>query len=105
VKGGKSAVCWKDKREVYLLTNMHEPPASGHYVDEEGYAFKPLCIEIYNRNMDFVYTGNMIANSYSIPHKTWKWTKKLFFHFVDLTFLNAFTIHSLWSGTLTHKVF
>jgi hypothetical protein len=26
-KGGSSTVCWKDKQEVYLLTNMHQTPA------------------------------------------------------------------------------
>jgi hypothetical protein len=39
------------QKRSYHLTNMHEPPASGHYVDEEGSGSKPLCIEIYNRNM------------------------------------------------------
>jgi hypothetical protein len=38
VKGGTSAVCWKDKRQVYLLTNKNNLPASGHFVDEEGKA-------------------------------------------------------------------
>jgi hypothetical protein len=46
LKGGPSAVCWKDKKEEYLFTNMHEPPASGHYVNKEGNASKPLRTEI-----------------------------------------------------------
>jgi hypothetical protein len=99
VKGSTSPVCWKDKWEVYLLTNMHKPPISGHYVDEEGNASKPLCIESYNRNIGFVDMSDMMANSYSISRKTWKWTEKLFFHFVDLTVLNAFIIHSSCGGT------
>ena len=33
VKGGTSAVCLKDKRQVYLLTNKNNLPASGHFVD------------------------------------------------------------------------
>jgi hypothetical protein len=48
VKQGTSAVCWKDKRIVYLLTNMHKTPAAGHYVDGEENESKPLHIEIYN---------------------------------------------------------
>jgi hypothetical protein len=75
VKGGASAVCWKDKQEVYLLTNMHQPPATGHYVNEEGNLWKPLCIESYNSNMGFVDMSGMMANSYGISRKTGKWTK------------------------------
>jgi hypothetical protein len=105
VKGGTSVVCWTDKREIYLFTNMHEHPISGHYVDEEGNASKPLCIESYKRKMGFVDMSDMMANSYSISRKAWKWTKKLFFHLVDLTVLKAFIIHSSCGGTLSHKVF
>jgi hypothetical protein len=88
----------KGKREVYLLTNMHKLPASGHYVDKEVNASKLLYIEIYNGNMEFVDTSDIMANSYSISHKTWKWTKILFFHKVGLTILNAFIIHSSSGG-------
>jgi hypothetical protein len=105
VKGGTSAVCWKDKREVYLLTNMHNPPASGHFVDEEGNASKPVCIESYNKIMGFVDLSDMMANSYSISRKMWKWPKKLFFHLLDLTILNALIIHKSCGGKLTHKLF
>jgi hypothetical protein len=41
VKGGISTVL-KDKREVYFLTNMHNLPASGYFLDKEGNASKPL---------------------------------------------------------------
>jgi hypothetical protein len=67
-KGGTSAVCGK-MREVYFLTNMHNTPASGHFVDEEGNASKPLCIESYNRSAGFVDLSDMMANSYSISYK------------------------------------
>jgi hypothetical protein len=45
-------------------------------VHEEGNASKSLCIEIYNGNIGFVDTSDMMADSYSISCKTWKWTKK-----------------------------
>lgn len=53
MKEGTSAVCWNDKREVYLLTTTHILSALGNYVDEEGNAAKRLCIESYN-SMGFV---------------------------------------------------
>jgi hypothetical protein len=35
VKGGASATCWKDKRQVYLLSNKNNLPASGHFVKKK----------------------------------------------------------------------
>ena len=55
VKGGTSIVCWKDKIEVHLLTNMHNSPSSGHFVDEEGNASKPLCTESYSKGYWFLW--------------------------------------------------
>ena len=35
VKGDRSVVCWKDKTEVYVVIKIHNPPTSGHFVEEE----------------------------------------------------------------------
>jgi len=35
-------LCVGKTREVYIITNMYNPPASCHFVDEEGNASKPL---------------------------------------------------------------
>ena len=59
---GTSPDCWKDK--MCLLTIIHS---------EEGNA-KPLCIESYGKNMDFMDVSNM-TNSYVIFCTTWKLTK------------------------------
>jgi hypothetical protein len=88
VKGTLRAVCWKDKREVYVLSNMHIPPSEGNFMSE-GKAVKPSIIEDYNTHMGYVDLSDRMANSYSIS-RAWKWTKKLFFHLLDLTVLNAY---------------
>ena len=31
-RGGLTALVWKDRREVYMLTNMDPPPAEGIFV-------------------------------------------------------------------------
>jgi hypothetical protein len=46
-----------------------------------------------------------MVNSYGIACRTWKWTKKLFFHLTDMTILNAFLIHKSCGGKLMHKNF
>jgi len=68
-------VCWKDKRQVYLLNSKNNLPASGHFVDEEGKA--SVCIKSYTKSMGFVDLSDMVANSYSIPLKTWNGLKSL----------------------------
>jgi hypothetical protein len=55
--------------------------------------------------MGSVDLSYMMANSYSISYKTWKWPKKLFFQLPYLTILKAFIIHASCEGKLTHKLF
>jgi hypothetical protein len=46
-----------------------------------------------------------MANSYNIYRRTWKWTKKLFFHLLDLTILNAYILSKSCGSTMTHLKF
>jgi hypothetical protein len=43
-RGVLTAVVWRDKRDVHMLTNIHNPPAEGNFSDEQGYAVKPLIV-------------------------------------------------------------
>ena len=45
-----------------------------------------------NWHMGYVDKGDRMANSYSINRRTWKWTKKLFFHLLDLAILNSYIL-------------
>jgi hypothetical protein len=55
--------------------------------------------------MGFVDKSDRMVNIYGIARRTWKWTKKLFFHLTDMTILNAFLIHESCGGKMTHKNF
>ena len=105
VRGTLKAVSWKERRDVYILTNMHAPPVEGNFTDESGQAIKPRVVEDYNAYMGFVDKSDRMVNSYGIARRTWKWTKKLFFHLTDMTVLNAFLIHKSCGGKMTHKIF
>jgi hypothetical protein len=39
------AIVRRDKREVYMLMNIHNPPAEGNFSDEQGNNIKPLTVE------------------------------------------------------------
>jgi hypothetical protein len=105
VKGHLSVVCSKDKRDVYVLPNMHSPPVDGNFRDESGHAVKPHVIEDYNAHMGFVDKSDRTVNSCGIAWRTWEWTKKLFFHFLDMTILNSYLLHKSCGGKMTHKKF
>jgi hypothetical protein len=42
--------------------------------------------------MNYVDKADMMANIYIGSSQIWKWTKKLFFHLLDLDFLNSNTL-------------
>ena len=101
-RGDLSAVVWKDKSDVRLLTNIHDPPREGNYCDKHGNAIKPAIVADYNRHMGYVDNTDRMANSYTASRRTWKWTKKLFFHLLDLTIVNSY-IFMRWEENLTQR--
>jgi hypothetical protein len=101
--GDMTAVVWKDKYNVHMLTNMHDPPAEGNFCDESGNALKPEIVEHYNQHMRYVNKSDRMANSYSISHRTWKWMKKFFIHLLDLTILNSYILLRSCGSKLSHS--
>jgi hypothetical protein len=55
--------------------------------------------------MGFVIKSDRMVNSYWVAWRTWKWTKKLFFQLLDMIILNAYLLHTLCGGKMTHKKF
>jgi len=66
------ATVWRDKRDVRMLTNIHNAPAEGNFCNEGGKAIKPQIVMDYNHHMGYVDKGDRLANSYSISHRTFK---------------------------------
>ena len=98
-RGELTAILWRDKRDVRILTNIHDAPAEGDFCDNNGKAIKPQIVADYNRHMGYVDKGDRMTNSYSINRRTWKWTKKLFFHLLDLAVLNSYIFLFLIRGS------
>ena len=69
VRGTLRAVCWKDRQDVYILTNMHAPPVEGIFTDESGQAIKPRVVD-YNAYMGFVDKSDRMVNSYGTACRT-----------------------------------
>jgi len=66
VRGTLRAVRWKDRQDVYILTNMNAPLVEGHFTHESGQAIKPRVVEDYNAYMGFVDKSDRMVNSYGI---------------------------------------
>jgi hypothetical protein len=105
VRDNMTVMIWKDKRNVNMLTNMHHPPAEGNFCDEYGNALKPVIIQDYNEHMGYMDKSDRMTNTYSISRRTWKWTKKLFFHLLDLTVLNSYILLDSCGAKLTLRDF
>lgn len=86
------ALKWKDRRDVYMLTTMHENeiitlPKVDRITKEN--KKKPLCVVAYNEKMGAVDRSDMLVSSIDSMRKNIKWYKKLFFHTLDLCVLNS----------------
>jgi len=64
---------------VHLLTNMHRPPTKGRFRDDHGKAQKPVIVD-YSQHMGYRDKGDRMANSCSVSHRTWKWTKYIYIY-------------------------
>jgi hypothetical protein len=54
VKGDLTAVAWKDRLNVNILTNMHCPPADNSICDWYENALKPVGVQDCNRHMGYI---------------------------------------------------
>jgi hypothetical protein len=85
---------------------MHNPPATeGNFCDEHGNALKPQIVQDYNQHMDYTDKGDSLTNSFSIQQQTWKWTKKLLFHLLNMIIMNSFLLPTPCGTKTKHSNF
>ena len=104
-RGGLTALVSKDRREVYMLTNIDPLPAQGNFCDDSNRPMRPDILERYNRHMGYVENSDRMANSYSMCRRTFKWATKLFFHLLDLKVLNSWIPLSSCGVKYTYRDF
>jgi hypothetical protein len=67
---------------------------------KRGKAIKPEIVMDYNNHMGYVDNGDRMP----ISRRTFKWTKKLFFHLLDLAILSSYILHSSCGGKkISHR--
>jgi len=59
----------------------------------------------YNTHISYADLEDWVINCYLILCQAWKWTKKPFFHFSGMIFLDIFLLFTACVSKMTHKDF
>ncbi|KAJ8367578.1 hypothetical protein AAFF_G00314670 [Aldrovandia affinis] len=94
-------VQWRDTRDVFLCSTLHtahgEDTVRRRIKGADGqWAFKdvtvPPVVKEYNQCMGGVDVSDALIGYYKVHHKTKKWYKTFFYHFMDIAIVNAFLL-------------
>lgn len=92
-----TVLVWHDKRDVNITTTLHDASMDvvpGKTNRQTGQPIsKPKAIIDYNHHMGSVDKPDQLVLVNSSVRKTRKWTKKLFFHLLDLSTTNAYLLY------------
>lgn len=85
------AIKFKDKKDVNMLTTIHDESMSDVTVRGKVHS-KPVCIRAYNRHMGGVDLADQLLQPYLILRKTRAWYKKVAIYLMQVATHNSFLL-------------
>ena len=101
-----TGIKWMDKRPVSLLSTIHDDSVTRRSrFSSRGIEMvqKPVMIQEYNKYMGGVDKADQLVTYYGFPHTSKKWWKRVFFHLLDTTIVNAYIMYNQGHQHLTLK--
>ena len=98
--GGMMALKWRDKRQVTMLSTLHNDSMvskrrkSRHGPGGMEDISKPKMVEEYNQYMGGVDKCDQLLSYYGYSHRALKWWRRAFFHLFDLAIVNAYILYT-----------
>lgn len=85
---------YNDKKEIYFLSTIHQATTgnSKKKARDGTLVKKPTVVNEYNKYMGGIDRNDAMVGNYSSVRKSFKWTTKVAFHFIEEAVLNAFIL-------------
>lgn len=87
---------WQDTKPVCVLSNFHDPTKMGivrRRVNGQRQEVRvPECLADYQKHMKGVDLSDQMVGYYLLNHRSWKWWRRIFFHFLLVTVHNAYIV-------------
>uniref|UniRef100_A0A3Q2ZYM5 PiggyBac transposable element-derived protein domain-containing protein n=1 Tax=Kryptolebias marmoratus TaxID=37003 RepID=A0A3Q2ZYM5_KRYMA len=90
-RGNLLFVKWMDTREATMCPTVYAAFSAGVWQSKSIPAPDPVID--YNQNMGGVDLSDALIGYYSVHHKSLKWYKTFFYHFMDIATVNSFILY------------
>ncbi|GFO08496.1 PiggyBac transposable element-derived protein 4 [Plakobranchus ocellatus] len=99
-KDNMVALKWRDKRDVTMLSTIHDPTEKVTVITRHATTEKPVLVRDYTKYMCGTDRNDQLHAYVPLRRRSLKWWKKLFLHLYTLSLIQA---HILHNKVLTQK--